>query len=515
MKTGEVLARSNLRGSILKRRASLSEAEHFFLHALLIDEPPAAAEDDGADTSQHMDRLEKATKTLDDDTLFTVMPADKIQQGVDKAAASKNPKRPSILELWKAHEDGVAPKVLAQRGSLFGLGGGDDEEKNGPDHGDDASDAASDEEVRHEEKALEDGSNGSSWGEGDHTEHYDTWEVLKDEYAEDFGFDYSARGVSVEDVLNGNDELQSTFQILGTSTDDKSAQPHVLSPPLMESLTNFLPENLGGENFWLRFSMVRDGASLDTLKQYVRASRYTIIAIETPTGEVFGSFTSSRWRNQFGFYGSGPSFVWKMRHSRRTKCYSLFDQAQLESEVDVYMRTEVEGLVQACRRNELSVGGDDVLPNVVEGDEGYSSDPDEKNGDVPSFAIRLDEDLLAGTSSPSATFGNPCLSGSGGTFEVANVEVYTFTPAFDVKSAEKLEMTQFFLHETDTGRTMSEFSDLSARSTPISSEEFYKRVGGDLGSEERRDRWQYMNMMGGTGTDGASRGIGASPRFGY
>jgi len=50
------------------------------------------------------------------------------------------------------------------------------------------------------------------------------WSVFEDEYAEEYGAYNSL-----------------SFRILGTSADDASCHPHVLSPPLMESLQNFLP----------------------------------------------------------------------------------------------------------------------------------------------------------------------------------------------------------------------------------------------------------------------------------
>jgi hypothetical protein len=527
-------ARNSLKGSILKRRASLSEAEECFLHALLVEEPQFS---NGNDDPHLAKKLEKASQVLNDDMLFSVPPADENQEDVSKMNANKTTRRPSILGLWQAHEDGVAPLSLVKRGSLsLQPPSGDlkeeaeeldqEEEKKDPsedaEEDDDGSDNASDEEVRHEKHALEDGSSGSSWGEEDHRENYSSWEVLKNEYAEDFGFDYSDTGSSADDILDDKDSVQNTFRILGTSADDTSAQPHVLSPPLMDALMSFLPDNLRGENFWLKFSLVRDGASLETLKRYVRASKYTILAIETPTGEVFGSFTSSPWRHNLGFYGAAPAFVWKMRHSRRTKCYSLFDQAQLESEIDVYMYSGTNELVQACRRDELAVGGDDGLPNLDE--EIFDELPDLFVRDVNSgFALKLDDDLLTGTSNPSPTFRNPslCSSGkTGDTFEVSNLEIWTFTPAFDVKSAERLEMTKFFIAESIREGSCGYASDVSqqsSRSSQFSSqdlvqEEFYRRVGHDRNSEERRDRWQYLNMMG--GTDGVNRGVGGSPRYG-
>ena len=65
------------------------------------------------------------------------------------------------------------------------------------------------------------------------------WSVFEDEYAEEYGAYNSL-----------------SFRILGTSADDASCHPHVLSPPLiMESLQNFLPPGIAENNFWLKYSL--------------------------------------------------------------------------------------------------------------------------------------------------------------------------------------------------------------------------------------------------------------------
>ena len=95
--------------------------------------------------------------------------------------------------------------------------------------------------------------------------------------------------------LSGYGRRSFPFQILGTSATDEASHPHCLSPPLMESLSNFLPYTLMDQNFWMRYSLVRDGASVLTLLQNVRASKHTVIALETTCGDVFGCFTSTQW----------------------------------------------------------------------------------------------------------------------------------------------------------------------------------------------------------------------------
>lgn len=536
-------AKQTLSGALRKSIATLTEAEALFLRALLEDDSGAVVA--GVDKKEepttlesveiHTNKMDKAIEKLRNEEVFpNPKPMSDIELKPPKA------RRPTTRGLWLAHEDGVHPNQLASKGSRNSsaqhtpnrsasenkaLSPSENESsaekkaieqnrtKESVVRNESEDDAQSNEEVRPEFSKHE-SHDDESWGSEDDANHikHDAWEVLKDEYAEDFGFNFTAPGTASED------DLPNSFQILGTSADDKSVQPHVMSPPMMDALMSFLPENLVGQNFWLRFSLERDGASLDTLKRYVRASECTILAIETPKGEVFGSFTSSAWRTHYGFYGSTPAFVWKLRHNRQTKCTSLFDQAQLESEIDVFMASDSSQNIQVCRHDGIAVGGDESLPDVDE----YESLLEalvaaEKSG----FAICLDSDLLRGTTSLSSTFHNPSLCGSGDKteiFDVAGLEVWTLTPCYAVQNAERLEMTKFFVEDS--------VRSLSSASTPnhsrpasilpeynLDQDQFYRRIGQDPESESRRDHWQYLNMMNVGGK--TNSGLGASPRFGY
>ena len=474
----------------LHRKPSLSDEERCVLTALLID----PQKKDSARTEQ----IDDDKGHLNEEMLFSTVPRLSIN--------SKNipkPRRRSTIGLWKAHEKGVNPQKLAQRGSLClpeKITAKREVSSCNQSSGEGlacADEAASNQEVGvHDEE-----SSNSSWE--DHYENFDTWKLLEDEYAKDFGFDYHSTS-SIDSILDGSDEAPS-FQIIGTNANDPSVQPHVLSPPLMDSLATFLPERLEGENFWLKFSLVRDGASLDTFKRYVRAATYSIIAIETIDGQVFGSFTSSPWTNHYSFFGSAPAFVWKMRHSRRTKCFSLFDQAQLESEIDVFIYTGESDYVQVCRKNGIAVGGDD---NV----EALASLDDEVR---PGFAFALDENLLYGTTSSTTTFKNPPLVGNSSdtsVFQVSGLEVWTFTPCMDEASAKQMEMTRFITQESSRRQVASRYGSGSNdifSSTEIDSEKFYERVGQDKESESRRAMWQWTEAM----TSTAKKGLGGSPRF--
>jgi TLD len=282
----------------------------------------------------------------------------------------------------------------------------------------------------------------SSWNDDD--DYYDSWKVLDDEYVNGYG---------------GGDTLP--FAILGTSSDDAAAHPHVLSPPLMESLLAFLPPAKHGDNFWMKYSMVRDGASFYTFLQHARGAKYSILAIETVEGEVFGAFTAEPWRKNWNYYGSGESFLWKMRHSRKTKCHSIIDQAQMESEIDVYPYTGVNSCIQLCTSDKIAVGGgthelsaSSLKSRKSEGSSFDTVSHDEKRDEFKDhewgFGLTIESDFLHGTTSPCLTFGSPPLSSehpSGSLFEIMNLELWTLTPCSTLEDADKLELSKLFLEK--------------------------------------------------------------------
>jgi hypothetical protein len=578
----EQLLSSSLEGNMAqRRRPSLTDCETAFLHAFLIDPAPPLAQED----KQHYDetkQIETVLKVLDDDMLFSV-PDCLVQDSSEhdhehetkEPAAKKEPpikKHPKdyrlLVGLWQAHEDGVNPKQLLKMVSSKLDHDDDDEEKkeellskallpsvvlqpaqdaqeeqeqeeeesaNDKDDSD-AESIKSDEEVRHESKNTnsDNSSDGdSSWEEGDGGfEHFDAWQILKDEYAADFGLDFNyAPDGSMPTTMDDDDDDNEAekfqldphpFRILGTSADDVNAHPHVLSPPLMDALQNFVPDHVAYDNWWLKYSLVRDGASMDTFKRYVRAASHSILAIETTKGHVFGCYTSSPWRTNPSFYGGEPAFVWKMRHNRNSTCHSLVQQAALEGEIDVFFLLGKGQKVQCSTHDLIGVGEGDY--NSQEFDEHQEDDEEDAaqleksepvvelaHGTNYGFAIALSDDLLSGTTSQCSSFKNPCLTNptsNGESFDVLNVEVWTFTPCMTVDTAEKLEMTQFFVQESIRSNMSSASWSSTAspgprHSSQLSSEDlldqgsFYRRVGSGDASEQARDQWQYQSMMDG------------------
>jgi hypothetical protein len=268
----------------------------------------------------------------------------------------------------------------------------------------------------------------------------------------------------------------------------------------------------------MKYSLIRDGASLDTFKAYVRGAKDIIIAIETTRGDVFGVYTSSPWKRNSTLFGGAPSFVWKMRYNRNSPCHSLIEQATLENKIDIYPLLEQEVHIQMCTHDKIGVGvGNmnryDSLGNMVESEQ----DEERRNGKNFGYAICLEDDLLSGTTSQSACYKSPCFvdkESNGEPFDVLNMEAWTLTPAFSQEAAEKLEMTHYFLSESIRStarsvRSMSSHDTFSSRD--LDQRSFYRRLGHDDSHEELRDQWQLRKMLDGDSAEG--RGLGASPRY--
>jgi len=472
----------------------------------------------------------------------------------DRPPLPPKPQRSNVaqLDLWKAYNDGVRPtllKAISERGISKGCilqADSDDPDIDGEvykkhsprrrcssrkvnslqrtstkslgqsDQGERGiSNSSLDVQSDHEVGSINEDSSASSWNSSQGGfDHYNAWEVIRDEYAEDFGFKVATDDENKilpynsesDEENNDGSSNREMFKILGTSAEDTQSLPHVLSPPLMDSLFNFLPDHLSQNNFWLKFSLVRDGASLDILKRYCRAATHTVLAIETTNGEVFGAFTSAPWHLNNKYFGTGEAFLWRMRHSRNTPVHSLFEQAKLESEIDMFPYNGSNDYIQLCTHDKLALGGGNTLllkedSAVIEGEPLDAPVVLLEDG-IYGFGLALDENLLHGTTSPSATFGNANLlnnSDSGETFDVLNLEVWGFTSLGTEKSAQKSEMSMFFVRESISSnlssRNNSRQSSIFSGDDLSSQEQFYRRLGAHDDNESDRDAWSYSNMM--------------------
>ena len=91
-------------------------------------------------------------------------------------------------------------------------------------------------------------------------------------------------------IAPGVDFDSVSFFILGTHKTDAACAPHVLTPPIMAALQRHLPMRCTESNFWLRYSLLRDGASTHSIEAKAGLARDAVLAIETLDGDIFGSF---------------------------------------------------------------------------------------------------------------------------------------------------------------------------------------------------------------------------------
>jgi hypothetical protein len=226
------------------------------------------------------------------------------------------------------------------------------------------------------------------------------------------------------------------FRILGID----EVKPTVLTPSLMEALRGFFPYAVAEENFWLKYSL-HDGASLISLLDKVRSSQHTILCVETTDGHVFGVFCSSPWRVQRSWFGSGESFLWRLKNPRFQPGTGRSSRTyEFDNEMEVYPYTGHDEFIQYATKKTLAVGGGDW----------DASETSPYRGEHTGTAFTIDGDLLGGETNSCATFASPRLSGRGShnnEFEIEALEVWTVTPCNTVAEAENVEMRRLFVEE--------------------------------------------------------------------
>jgi hypothetical protein len=206
------------------------------------------------------------------------------------------------------------------------------------------------------------------------------------------------------------DGREFPFYILGITPQFKVG---VLTPALMESLRSFFPYAIAEENFWLKYSIQRDGKSLPLMLSKMRTSKYTVLGIETRDGHVFGAFCSTPWKPQTSWFGSGENcFLWRLKRSRLEGSKKrIFD---FDSEIEAYPYTGKDDQVQYCSNQSIAVGG---------GPFGAQGSPfvHEPTG----IGFMVDGDLEGGESNSCATFCNPRLGSRDSTtnseFDILNL----------------------------------------------------------------------------------------------
>lgn len=155
-----------------------------------------------------------------------------------------------------------------------------------------------------------------------------------------------------------------------------------LGPEQLMKVHSSLPRRFRPRDLKRVFNANEDGYSMQTLLQRLKESRATasILVIRDTAGKVFGGFASQTWAIQPGFFGNGQTFLFE------------------------------------C----LADGGITIYPWVEDTARFYMFCETADFGFGPK-ALRLDKDLLFGSSHADTTFGSPTLSSSA-EFKCANVE---------------------------------------------------------------------------------------------
>eukprot|EP00903_Cladosiphon_okamuranus_P021043 g19335.t1 len=160
----------------------------------------------------------------------------------------------------------------------------------------------------------------------------------------------------------------------------------ILTAARLRRLAEAVPLAQAMKTWRLGYSIARDGASLWTLLQNCRGRGPCLVVVEDSWGYVFGGFVAGSMKESQDYYGTGESFVYSF--------HPTFKAHRWTGANDYF-----------CISSEswLAMGG---------GGGG--------------FAFQIDDELDAGESNPSDTFGSPRLS-SNEFFRCLQVEVWYFS----------------------------------------------------------------------------------------
>ncbi|GAQ85194.1 hypothetical protein KFL_002230150 [Klebsormidium nitens] len=153
-------------------------------------------------------------------------------------------------------------------------------------------------------------------------------------------------------------------------------------------LCTALPALAMGRQWVLLYSTERHGISLHTLyRNSTNDGGATLLVVQDSHGAIFGGFSSQPYNPsvRHKYQGGNDSFVFSEKNGEAT----------------LYRSTGENRYFLLCTNEGLAFGGGD------------------------HFALRIDEELLHGSSGPCATFGSPCLAHSE-EFDIRYVEVWGF-----------------------------------------------------------------------------------------
>jgi len=162
---------------------------------------------------------------------------------------------------------------------------------------------------------------------------------------------------------------------------------YILKDDDVAALDSFLPPQWRNRDWGLLFCTSTDGVSMSTFYNKTRELQPTLLLCQDMNGGVFGAYLSESWVKQKGFYGTGETFLFKLRPTNQRSTWRW---------------TEKNNYFMYSTEDEIAVGGGEGR-----------------------YGLRIGREWTEGQSEPCLTFSNPPLS-STPSFEVQCVEVWQF-----------------------------------------------------------------------------------------
>jgi len=181
----------------------------------------------------------------------------------------------------------------------------------------------------------------------------------------------------------GASELSTSAERTIKTAIKMNGKSDIVTVEQMETLREALPAMYRMREWTLAYSTKRDGISLKSLYRRASGKANTVLLVSDSGGAIFGAFCTEAWKVHSRYGGTGESFVFTLAPEGVKYAWSGAN--------DYYMLGAADS---------LSVGGGSA------------------------HAIRLEEDLLQGSSGECETFQSPPLA-SENMFRTARIELWS------------------------------------------------------------------------------------------
>lgn len=169
---------------------------------------------------------------------------------------------------------------------------------------------------------------------------------------------------------------------------DQPAETRLFSPFILQQMAASIPSRFAMSDWRLLYSTLVHGISLNTLYLRTAGCGPCILAMREREGVVFGAFATEIRPASLPptFYGGGESFVFQVESLHNLPPLPQEDSPPPTEACAIYRWTAANSYFVISAKDHLALGSG-----------GH-------------FALWLDSELLHGSSGPSQTFANPCLS---------------------------------------------------------------------------------------------------------